>query len=208
MAQDYSLHIDPTQVKETYKPKEILSMHPHKFMLWLFIVSSSMVFMAFTSAYMVRQAQGQWLEIDIPVSFWYNTILIVLSSVTAQLAFTAVKKDKLNMVKILLGITLVLGFAFLVGQYNSWGDLVNMSVYFSGDADETGSIAGSFIYVLTGVHAAHIISAIIFLINMLISTLRYKVHSRSTVYLEMCVTWWHYLGGLWIYLLIFLELNR
>ena len=208
MAQEYSLHIDPTQAQKQYKPKEILSMHPHKFMLWLFIVSSTMVFMAFTSAYIVRQSQGQWLEINLPVSFWYNTILIVASSVTAQLAYFATKKDRLKLVKILLLVTLGLGGAFLVGQWNSWSELVDMSVYFSGDADLAGSIAGSFIYVITGMHAAHIISAIIFMINMLISTLKYKVHSRSTVYLEMSVTWWHYLGGLWIYLLLFLELNR
>ena len=61
-----------------------LSMHPKKFALWLFIVSVVMVFAGMTSAYIVRQGEGNWLEFDLPNIFWYTSGIIVLSSISLQ----------------------------------------------------------------------------------------------------------------------------
>ena len=104
--------------------------------------------------------------------------------------------------KIGLGITTLLGLAFLVGQWYSWVTLVGMDVYF------VGNPGGSFLYVITGLHALHLVSGVIFLIIMLISSFSYKVHSKRLVKLEMCLTYWHFLGGLWVYLFMFLLFNH
>lgn len=181
-----------------------LSMHPKKFALWLFIISIVMIFAAMTSAYIVRQGEGNWLDFDLPGIFWVNTAIIFLSSVTMHLAYKAAKKDNINALKIAMAVTTALGIAFLIGQYQSWSELVAQNVVFS----DPGTPAGSFVYVFTGLHGFHLISGVIFLIIVLISAFRYKVHSRNMVQIEMCATYWHFLDGLWIYLFLFLLMNH
>lgn len=179
-----------------------LAMHPKKFALWLFIVSVVMVFAGMTSAYIVRQGEGNWLEFDLPNVFWYTSGIIILSSLSLQWAYSSAKNDNFNNIKIGLLITFILGIAFLVGQWFSWEALVEEDVYF------VGNPSGSFMYVFTGLHAIHLISGVIFLIIVLISALRNKIHSQKLAQLEMCVTYWHFLGGLWLYLFMFLLLNH
>lgn len=179
-----------------------ISMHPKKFALWLFIVSVVMIFASLTSAYIVRQAEGNWLEFELPSIFWYTSGIIVLSSLTLHYAYLAAKKDELQKLKIGMVLTAILGLVFLVGQWYSWVALVDRDVYF------VGNPAGSFLYVFTGLHAIHLISGVIFLIIVLISSFRYKVHSKNMNAMEMCVTYWHFLGGLWLYLFMFLLLNH
>jgi len=179
-----------------------ISMHPKKFALWLFMVTVVMLFAAWTSAYIVRQAEGNWLEYDLPEIFWYTSGIVVLSSVFLQWAYYSAKKDNLGNLRIGMVITVILGVAFLVGQWYSWVALVDREVFF------VGNPAGSFLYVLTGMHALHLISGLLFLIIVLISTFRLKVHSQSMNTMEMATTYWHFLGGLWLYLFMFLLLNH
>lgn len=179
-----------------------ISMHPKKFALWLFLVSVVMIFAGLTSAFIVRQSEGNWLEYDLPQIFWVNSAIIILSSLSMHWAYRAAKKDHLDQLKLALGITTALGIAFLVGQWYSWVALVEMDVYF------VGNPAGSFLYVLTGLHAIHLISGVIFLIIVLISSFKYKIHSKRLTTLDMCATYWHFLGGLWLYLFMFLLFNH
>jgi cytochrome c oxidase subunit 3 len=206
------------------EPRATLSMHPKKFALWLFIVSIVMLFAALTSAYIVKQSDGNWLSFELPgvfavttvvialssvtISFELpgvfavTTVVIALSSVTMHLAYLAAKKDLLERVKWMLLLTVLLGLTFLVGQYYSWSELVENNVYFV-----SNYASGSFIYVFTGLHALHLVSGIIFLLITFASSIRMHVHSKRLVQLEMCMTYWHFLGGLWIYLYIFLIFN-
>jgi len=179
-----------------------ISMHPKKFALWLFLVTVLMVFAALTSAYIVRQAEGNWLEYELPEIFWITSGIVLLSSVSVQAAYFAAKKDNFLGLRIWMVLTVLLGIAFLVGQWYSWVALVDREVFF------VGNPAGSFLYVFTGLHAVHLISGVIFLIIVLISTFRYKVHSQALNTLEMATTYWHFLGGLWLYLFLFLLLNH
>jgi cytochrome c oxidase subunit 3 len=179
-----------------------VSMHPKKFALWLFIVSVVMIFAGLTSAFIVRQAEGNWLDFELPKIFWFNSAVIILSSLTMHWAYLSAKKDQFDQLKLALGFTTALGFAFLVGQWYSWVALVDIDVYF------VGNPAGSFLYVLTGLHAIHLISGVIFMIIVLISSFRYKIHSKRMTTLEMCATYWHFLGGLWLYLFMFLLFNH
>jgi cytochrome c oxidase subunit 3 len=119
-----------------------------------------------------------------------------------QLAYRAAKKDNFKSLKVYMVITAVFAISFLVGQYLSWGDLVAIDVYF------VGNPAGSFLYVLTGMHAFHLITGVIFILIMLFSAFKFNVHSKNMVKMEMCTTYWHFLDGLWLYLYIFLLLNH
>jgi cytochrome c oxidase subunit 3 len=184
------------------EPKKPLGMNAKKFGMWLFLASVMMLFMSITSAYIVRQAEGNWVYFELPSLFYVTTIIIVASSVTMQLAYFAVKKDNFATAKIMIAITSLLGVGFLVGQFLGWGQLVTNSVYL------VGNPSGSFLYILTGLHGLHVISAVVFLLIMLSAIFTGKAHAGNMTKMEMCTTYWHFLGGLWLYLFVFLLLYR
>jgi cytochrome c oxidase subunit III len=190
------------EIKIVEEAKSPLAMNPKKFAMWLFCVSVVMVFGALTSAYIVRQAEGNWLIFELPQLFWVNTGVILISSVTMHTAYLAAKRDRLELVKIAVVITTILGVAFLIGQFMAWGDLVDQKVHW------VGNPSGSFVYILSGLHGLHIVGGVVFLLIVLNSTFKYKVHSKSLNQIEMCITYWHFLGGLWLYLFVFLLLTR
>lgn len=184
------------------EPGRPVSMEPKKFALWLFIVTIVMLFAAFTSAYIVRKAEGNWLDFSLPSIFYWNTGILLLSSVTMQWAYNSAKRDDLKNVKTAIFLSIVLGIGFLVGQIFGWDMLVDDGVFF------VGNPSGSFMYIFTGLHGVHLISGIIFIIIVLIATIKYKVHSKNILLIEMCNTYWHFLDALWVYLFVFLLLNR
>jgi cytochrome c oxidase subunit 3 len=184
------------------EPRPTLAMQPKKFALWLFIVSIVMLFAALTSAYIVKQADGNWLSFELPSAFIVSTVIIAISSLTMHLAYLAAKRDELIRVKLMLTVTVLLGISFLFTQYYSWSQLVASNVYFV-----SNYASGSFIYVFTGLHGLHLVSGLIFLLITLGSALRSDVHSKKLLLIEMCMTYWHFLGGLWLYLYIFLLFN-
>lgn len=190
-------------VEEARKP---LSMHPKKFAMWLFIVSVIMIFAALTSAYMVRQGEGNWMTFDLPSLFWVNSGIIILSSITMHWAYLSAKRDNLETVKLGLALTTVLGLGFLLGQYLAWVQMVQGNIYFVND--RAGAVSGSFVYVISGLHGVHIVTGVVFLLIVLVATLRYRIHSKNLAQIEMCATYWHFLGGLWLYLFLFMLLNR
>lgn len=180
----------------------VKSMHPKKFAMWLFIISVTMVFISLSSAYIVKRAEGNWLLIAFPSLFNWTTGMIILSSITMQLSYIFARNNNLLGLRLSLGVTGLLAIGFVAGQYMSWDQLVNQDVFF------VGNPAGSFIYIFTGLHGLHLIGGIIFLGIVLFNAFKYKVHSKSMAQIEMCTTYWHFLGGLWLYLYIFLILNN
>ncbi|MEQ8880027.1 MAG: cytochrome c oxidase subunit 3 [Cyclobacteriaceae bacterium] len=180
----------------------VRSVNPKKFAMWLFIITVAMLFAALTSAYLVKQSEGNWPEIVFPSLFNTTSVIIVLSSISLHFAYLAAKRNNLLQIRVGLTVTSLLAIAFIIGQYMSWGQLISQDVFF------VGHPAGSFIYVFTGLHAVHLIGGLIFLAIVLYNAFNYKVHSKSLNQLEMCVTYWHFLGGLWLYLYLFLVLNN
>lgn len=189
-------------LKIVEEPKKPISMNPQKFALWLFMVTVGMIFAALTSAYIVRQAEGNWLDFALPVEMWISSGIILISSATIHWALISAKRDNLDQVKLAVSITTLLGVGFLISQFYSWEALVDSKVFF------VGNPSGSFLYVLSGLHGVHIISGIIFLIIVLFSTYKYKVHSKNLNQIQMCASFWHFLDALWIYLFLFLLFYR
>ena len=182
--------------------RQPMAMNPKKFALWLFLVSVVMIFASLTSEFVVRQSEGNWLAYELPNVFWYSTGILLLSSVTMHWAYLSAKRNNIKKIKIALGSTLILGLLFLVTQLLGWGNMVEQQAYF------VGNPAGSFLYVLTGLHGVHLLSGIIFIAIVVVSAFKFKVHSKSMSQIEMCATFWHFLDGLWLYLFVFLLLNH
>jgi len=178
--------------------------NPQKFALWTAMASITVMFGAFTSAYIVRQAAGNWLEFALPSLFYYSTAVIVISSITLHSSFYAYKNGKEQSYKMLLLLTFILGTAFVVMQYFAWQNL------FASGIDMKGNPAGSFLYVITGVHALHVLGGIGTLIVALIHafSLKYKITDKRKNRFELVVHYWHFVDVLWVYLLVFLLLTR
>ena len=189
-------------LKLVEEPKRPLAMNAKKFGMWLFLATVMMLFMSITSAYIVRQAEGNWFYFDLPSLFYITTVIIIVSSVTMQLAYFAAKKDNVSTAKTMILLTAILGVGFLAGQFFGWKQLVANSIYL------VGNPSGSFLYIITGLHGLHIVSAVIFLLIMLSAVFKGKVSSGNMTKMEMCTTYWHFLGALWLYLFIFLLLYR
>jgi cytochrome c oxidase subunit 3 len=97
--------------------------------LWLFMASVFILFMAFTSAYIVRRAEGNWQIFELPALFTYSTIVILLSSVTMQWTYFAVKRNQLANAKNMIVLTSVAGVIFLALQWMGWGSLIESSIH-------------------------------------------------------------------------------
>jgi cytochrome c oxidase subunit 3 len=198
MTQEHLQNIDLSD-----EPSKTLSVNPQKFMLWLAIVSIAMMFAGWTSGYLVRKAEGNWHEFELPSIFMYSTAILMVSSIFMHIAVLAAKKDNFNTLRIAISITFVFGMAFLVMQWLGFADLVQNQLHFSGS-----DVASSWIYVFVGIHGLHIISGLVVLLVSLISAFRLSINAKSLTRIQLCATYWHFLDILWLYLFFFLFINR
>jgi len=178
--------------------------HAQKFALYISFASISMMFIAFTSAYIVKQAAGNWLEFAVPNMFYISTIVILLSSITLHRSYKAFLSGKEGMYKTLLVVSFILGITFLVLQYFGWQDMFAVGV------DLKGNVSGSFVYLITGVHALHIVGGIAALIVAMVHafTLRFRVTEKRKLRFELTLHYWHFVDLLWVYLFGFILLYR
>ncbi|MCB0633451.1 MAG: cytochrome c oxidase subunit 3 [Saprospiraceae bacterium] len=182
------------------KPLGRNKIHPKKFALWVACASILMMFASLTSAYIVRRAGGNWLEFQLPAVFYFNTLTIVLSSITLQGAYRAFKKQNFSLYKILLVVTLILGLLFVGLQYQGWTTLAAEGVPLRTNP------SGDFVYVLSAIHAVHVLGGIAVLIvaGLHAYTLPEKVTPARKLRFELTLTYWHFVDFLWLYLLVFL----
>src|SRR6516225_2749044 len=134
--------------------------HPHKFTMWIAIGSIIMMFAGLTSAYIVKRDQPGWTRFEMPRIFWYSTTIILLSSLTMQMALRSFRERRMKHYKQLITITTVLGIVFVILQWLGFSELWNGGITFE------GSGAGQFLYVIAGLHALHVIAGVIALIIM------------------------------------------
>jgi len=193
---------DPKAALPLEEPEPTLSMHPKRFALWLFIVSIVMVFASMTSAYIVRKGEGNWLDFELPPVLWASTGVLLVSSFTVQMAWLSARKDELAAVKLWMLGTLALSLLFLYMQWESWVRLVQINVYL------VGNPSGSFLYILTGLHAFHLLTGITYLTIVTVMAFRQRVHRTATLDIELAATYWHFLDFLWVALFAFLVFNH
>ena len=205
-------------------PQLQLKAKTSKGLLWFGIVSIVMLFAGLTSAYLVRQGDGKWVQFDLPKIFAVSTILILLGSLTIQLAVRSAKRNEMNVVKLLVVLTAVLGFGFMYFQYRAWSELYSNGIAFisnigdikthytylsangehASQAQNIANVAGSFLYTLTGLHVAHLIGGMIAVFFVMVKTFLKKYSAVNYTGISLCAIYWHFLGGLWVYLYLFL----
>ncbi len=170
--------------------------------MWLFILAMFMVFAGLTSAYLVKKHESsKWLSFSLPNIFTYNTIILLLSSLTIHYAYKSAKKKRYQGVILGLWLTTVLGVVFLTGQFLGWQALIKERIYL------VGNVAGSFIYVLSGLHALHLVAGVIVVFVFAIRALLQRLSIEKPLTLELVATFWHALDFLWLYLFVFLQIN-
>ncbi len=163
-----------------------------------------MTFGGMIGAYIVISTNraAEWQPFNLPFQVWLSTALIAASSVTYHLAKTALFGERFQRSRQLLIATTVLGAAFISSQILVWLALVNRGFYMQGDP-----YAG-FFYILTAAHAAHVLGGIIALGVVLLRTwndTRLKAEFTYRRNLTRAIGWyWHFMGGLWIVLLMLL----
>ncbi len=185
--------------------EDIQSFKARKFLMWLFIISSFMMFAALTSGFIVYTEGNaeRGIKILLPKAFIYSTIIIVISSLTMHLAYLSGKKLEFGKQKLYTVITIVLGIAFFFSQYGAWAVLTDAGAYFV-----NYNASQSFIYVFTGAHLLHIFAGIVMLLYSLIGKIRNIPQVRNLFRLEVTSIFWHFIDILWIYLYVFLLLNQ
>jgi len=177
---------------------------PLKFALWASLASISMLFAGFVSAYMVRQAAGNWFEFTLPFYFTISTIVILVSSVVAHWTVISFRAGKEVQYKALLASTFVLGLLFVFLQYYGWMQMRELGI------DLKGNPSGAFVYVISGVHVAHVLAGLTAWIVAMVHGfgLKFKPSPRRIMRLEITAQYWHYVDLLWVALFLFLTYYR
>ncbi len=177
--------------------------HAHKLALWVGIASIVMIFASLTSAYVVRRAAGNWFEFKLPDIFFASTAVIVISSITLHFSYSYFKKGQEKGYKILLLTTFALGLAFVILQYQGWQTLNAIGATF------TINPSSSFVYVISGLHAAHVLGGISALMVAIAHAylLPFRPTRRRRMRFELIVQYWHFVDVLWVYLVVFFILQ-
>lgn len=178
--------------------------------MWIFIVSTTMIFGGLTSAYIVARSflpPGKQVIFDLPMILWQNTAIIILSSITMQYGVWAAKRDQDRNSLFALLLTLVLGIVFLVGQVYGWSEMVASGLPLVNQNRIDSSV--SFFYVFTGLHGVHIV-AMLFAVLWVLAKMalgRFKLN-RKSLSVELLAMFWHFLGFLWLYLFVFMLVTQ
>jgi cytochrome c oxidase subunit III len=174
--------------------------HPTKFTLWVAIGSIIMMFAGLTSAYIVKRSQPNWSTFEMPALFWYSTAVILLSSLTMQMALRAFKQRERTKYRGLLTLTVLLGVLFVVLQWMGFAKIWASGITFSGAG------GGQFLYIIAGLHAIHVIGGLIALAVMFFKAVSTRSRVYNSVPVEVMSTYWHFVDALWLYLLVFFML--
>ena len=167
----------------------------------LAIVSILVFFMALAGSFLVLKSNPGWVSIHIPLLLWLNTIILLSSSVTLELARRQLAANHLSGFRKLWGITTILGLLFLAGQLWAWRLLAAQGIFIATNH------ASAFLYIFTGTHAVHLLGGIGGLIFVASRNFDKAKITRSLA-AEITSYYWHFLDALWIFLLALLYLSK
>lgn len=188
-----------------------LAFHPHNILLTLVMMSISALFLAFSVAYIYARVDTAMPPIKIPLIFIFNTFILLASSATLIWAKRAYKNDQTLQYQQALIATLMFSLLFLVAQIWGWNTL------FENNQHIASTTMAAYLWVISGLHFVHVLAGLPFLIKFLytayyrmkepVSVLVYFSDPEKELKLRLLTRYWHYLDGLWIYLVLFFLLN-
>ncbi len=165
------------------------------------IVSVLMFFMALASAFLLRKRGSDWVPVHIPALIWVNTVVLLVSSGTLELARKKLADQDLAGFRRFWLVTTILGVAFLLGQVVAWRILVNEGIYLASNP------ASSFFYIFTGAHALHLLGGVAALIY--VARRNYDAAKITrTVAAEVTSYYWHFMDALWLFLVALMYIGK
>jgi len=160
------------------------------------LASVSMLFISLALIFSWRKHAGaNWVETPLPRVLYADTVVLLMSSGTLQLARRALATDHARAFRSWLYVTLGLGLAFLVGQWTAWRKLLAAGVYM------TGNPSSALFYVVTGAHALHLIGGLIALLYLTVRVREIRWGLRRHTMVEVTAIYWHFMDCLWLCLL-------
>lgn len=195
--------------------KKIENLHPYQTLLFLGMLSSGIIFLFLTIAFILIQEPEQ-LGLDyfnMPLSFLGSSIVMVVSGYYVGKLSLYYKEEKITQLKNTLFLTLTLGVIFTFLQLLGWRELTVAGL------DFTGIPSGSFLYVLTGIHILHLIGAMIYGTVLLIqlhkveqdtlNSLLVLINPYERMKIRLFTIYWYFMDGIWLvlFLMIFISFN-
>lgn len=178
-----------------------LKIHPKMFALYLGMGSMIMFFAALSSALFVKRGDfAHWVLVPLPSIFLYSTFVILISSITIQIAKNNLVKNK-SLFNLFSFITFLLGVLFLWLQLQGWNELNDKHIFLNGNP------SGSYIYLISGFHGFHYIGGLLFLILLMFLQYRSKTEVSETrkLHFNLLTQYWHFIGLVWVYIYLFFK---
>jgi len=185
--------------------------HPYNVLLILVLFSITALFLAFSAAFIYTRVQSDVPPIRLPNLFIFNTLILLASSATMIWAKRSYWQDRTQNYQRALLATILLSIVFMALQIVAWKLLFDRNIFI-----HTDNSAG-YLYVISGMHFAHVIAGLPFLGLFLwkarkkmkepVSVLVYFSDPEKRLKLRLLTIYWHFLDGLWIYLVLFFWLN-
>jgi cytochrome c oxidase subunit 3 len=167
----------------------------------MLLAAETMLFVGLLGAYVVfRVASASWPPPGLPrlplAVTWLNTVVLLASAWTMWRALAAVRADDQRVLRRGLTLTAALGSAFLAVQGSEWVRLVAHGLTLS-----AGTYGATF-YTLIGLHGAHVLAAVVWLLAVLVAARAHRFTARRHVAVELCTIYWTYVVGLWVVLFV------
>lgn len=167
--------------------------------VWVGVASITMFFAALTSALWMREAwRRSPLPAGIPRILYADTLILIASSLTIELARHSLRRDQARGFTVWLYITTALGLTFVTGQLLAWRDLAAQGVFLSSNA------GSAFFFVITAAHGLHLLGGIIALLALTFSVPKILFSARGRVAVDATTVYWHFMDALWLYILVLL----
>ena len=161
-----------------------------------------MFFMALTSSYIVRKGTTtDWIPINVPRLLYLNTAVLLASSVTIELARRKLARGLMSAFRQFWALTVGLGVLFVIGQLLAWRELRAEGVFLATNP------SSSFFYTLTALHGLHLLGGVIALLYVTAKHWQNSKVGRATG-VQIASIYWHFMDGLWVFLLLLLSLGR
>lgn len=165
--------------------------------LFVLLAASTMVFAAFSSAFVVRRGlSDDWATMHKPPILFVNTVVLLASSVVLDQSRRSLRSGDRSGFNLWWTIATALGVLFLAGQCVAWYQLKEAGVYVSTNP------SSSFFYVLTGAHAFHLTGGVAALLYVDVQALRLRLGPAKRTAIDVTAIFWHFLDGIWLYLMI------
>jgi cytochrome c oxidase subunit 3 len=199
------------QSENNYSEYQSFVFHPHNVLLMLLLLGLSILFLALTVSFVYTRIEKGMPPLKLPAIFLFNTLILLGSSATMIWAKRAYLADNTKRYQQALIATMALSVLFMIAQFIGWSDLFQQKIFIN-----TDNSAG-YLYVISGLHFAHVIGGLPFLGMFLykakkqmkepVSVLVYFSDPEKRLKLRLLTIYWHFLDALWIYLILFFYVN-